>query len=222
MLNPRHTAVCAASLAAAAMAFSGCSRSAMRGSPEPVARDAASAPAATDAINTARPEFTIPAGTHLHVRLDESLGTRHDRTGERFYATLAEPVSENGRTILPAGTRFMGHLTESKPSGRLKGKAVLAVRLDGFNWRGQEFRISTSSIERETRGRKRHDFAWIGGGGGLGAVIGGIAGGGGGALIGGAAGAGAGTAGALISGRKQVHMGAETPLIFELREPVRL
>ena len=41
----------------------------------------------------------IPAGTPLHVRLDESLGTRHDRGGERFYATLGR--ADSGRWLEP-------------------------------------------------------------------------------------------------------------------------
>ena len=58
------------------------------------------------------------------------------------------------------------------------------------------------------------------GGGGLGAIIGGIAGGGKGALIGGLAGAGAGTAGAGLTGNKEIVIPAETPLTFRLERPV--
>lgn len=164
----------------------------------------------------------IPAGTDLHVRLDESLGTKTDRTGERFYATLSQPVTMNGVAVLPTGARFVGHLTESKPSGRLKGRAVLAIRLDGVEWHGRTYPVTTSSFAIATRGRKRHDIKWIGGGSGVGAVFGAIAGGGEGALIGAAAGAGAGTAGALIRPRKQVRLRAETPVIFRLRAPLQL
>ncbi len=192
--------------------------------PEPVAPPPADEYSrTTEAPRTpAWDEPVLPAGTPLRVRLDESLGTKYDRSGMRFYATLADPVTENGRVLVPAGTRFEGHLTESKPSGHLKGRAVLAVRLDSFQWRGREVPIASSSIMRETHGRKRHDLKWIGGGGGLGALIGGIAGGGEGALIGVAAGAGAGTAGALVTRRKQLNMPAETALVFRLRRPVQL
>ncbi len=164
----------------------------------------------------------VPAGTPLHVRLDESLGTKTDRAGERFYASLTTPVVVDGRVLIPAGTRFIGHLTQSKPSGHLKGRAVIAVRLDALEFHGRQYPIETASISEVSHGRKRHDLKWIGGGGGLGALIGGIAGGGSGALIGGAAGAGAGTAGALVTPRKQLHMAAETPLTFRLRRGVQL
>ena len=140
--------------------------------------------------------------------------------GERFYASLADPVVMNGHTLLPVGTRFSGLITESKQSGHVKGRAVLAVRLDSFEWHGREYPIDTSSIESVSH--KKKGLRWIAGGGGFGLVIGGIAGGGAGALIGGAAGAGAGTAGAFATGKREVNMGAETPLTFTLSKPVQL
>jgi hypothetical protein len=235
-----------AGLASAALLLAGCSRqaeqspSAQRPSPEPVDRSAAAPvaysqpqPALTRPVETAYypppaeapPRRTydgpiIPAGTPLHVRLDESLGTKHDSTGERFYASLADPIVMNGQTLLPVGTRFSGHITQSKQSGHVKGRAVLAVRLDSFEWQGRQYPIDTSSIERVSHRKK--GGRWIAGGGGFGALIGGIAGGGAGALIGGAAGAGAGTAGAFASGKREVNMGAETPLTFTVRTPVQL
>ncbi len=234
-------------LASAALFLAGCSRqapiqsaSAQSPSPEPVDRSATAQvapaqprPALNPTIETAyAPPQTepasrrtydgpmIPAGTPLHVRLDESLGTKHDATGERFYASLSDPIVMDGRTLLPVGTQFIGHVTESKPSGDVKGRAVLAVRLDSFEWHGRQYPIETSSFESVSH--KKKGFRWIAGGGGIGAVIGGIAGGGAGALIGGAAGAGAGTAGAFASGKRQVNLGAETPLTFTLRKPVQL
>lgn len=226
-----------------ALLIAGCSRtaanrtSAQGPSPEPVERSVANQPtapvtqpaysqplSAASAPPPAAPKAapTIPAGTALHVRLDESVGTKHERSGERFYATLSQPISLNGQMLLPSGTRFVGHLTESKSSARLKGRAVLAVRLDAIDWQGRLYGIRTTDIVYDTRGHKRHDFRWIAGAGGLGAVIGGIAGGGSGAVIGAAAGAGGGTAGALATGKKQVHLHAETPLTFRLRTPVQL
>jgi hypothetical protein len=231
-------------IAAAALLLAGCSRqaaiqsvSAQSPSPEPVDRSATAnaqpGPAPSQPVETAyypppaepgsRRTYDgpiIPTGTLLHVRLDESLGTKHDPAGERFYASLADPIVMDGHTLLPVGTRFSGHISQSKPSGHFKGRAVLAVRLDAFEWRGRQYPIATSSIERVSHRKK--GLRWIAGGGGLGALIGGIAGGGPGALIGGAAGAGAGTAGSLVSGKRQVHLLAETPLRFTLRNPVQL
>jgi hypothetical protein len=175
-----------------------------------------------EAPPTARASLWIPRGTPLRVRIDQEMDTRHNRAGDRFSATLYEPVVVDGATVLPAGTRFHGHLVEAKSSGRLKGRAVLGLTLDSFWFDGRDYRVDTSGAYRESRGHKSHDLAFIGGGGGFGAALGAIAGGGAGAAIGAVAGGGAGVAGAAISGKKQVAVAAEAPLTFTLRKPVRM
>jgi hypothetical protein len=162
----------------------------------------------------------IPSGTPLHVRVDESIGTRRNRAGDQFSATLSEPIEVDGRTMVPAGTEFAGHVTTAAASGRLKGRASIGLRLDSFRLNGREYPVQTSSVDRVSASHKKRNAILIGGGAGLGAAIGAIAGGPQGALIGAGAGAGAGTAGAAATGRRQVGIGAETALRFTLRAPV--
>jgi hypothetical protein len=162
----------------------------------------------------------IPSGTSLHVRVDESIDTRANRAGDGFTATLSAPVDVNGRTYVPAGTHFTGHVTTSAASGRMKGRARIGLTLDSFELEGREYRVRTTSIDRVSDRHKKRNSIWIGGGAGLGAVVGAIAGGPKGALIGAGAGAGAGTAGAALTGKKQVGVRAETPLRFTLQAAV--
>jgi hypothetical protein len=164
----------------------------------------------------------IPSGTPLHVRVDESIDTKRNRAGDGFTATLAEPVELGGRVMVPAGTEFRGHVTTARASGRMKGRAQLGLALDGFRLNGREYRVETTSVERVSASHKKRNSWLIGGGAGVGAAIGAIAGGGKGALIGAGAGAGAGTAGAAITGKKEVGISAETPLRFTLRQSVAL
>jgi hypothetical protein len=124
--------------------------------------------------------------------------------------------------VLPAGTHFRGHITASRPSGRLTHQGYLGLRLDSFDLGGQTYRIATTATGRATRDHKKRNLAWIGGGSAAGALIGGLAGGGKGALIGAGAGAGAGTAGAAVTGKKNVYLSAETLLRFSLKSPVRV
>jgi len=162
----------------------------------------------------------IPSGTPLHVRVDEAIDTRRNRAGDQFSATLSAPIEVDGRTMVPEGTEFSGHVTTAAASGRLKGRAFIGLRLDSFRLNGREYPVQTSSVERVSASHKKRNALLIGGGAGLGAAIGALAGGGKGALIGAGAGAGAGTAGAAATGRRQVGIGAETPLRFTLRSSV--
>ena len=168
------------------------------------------------------PEVTVPAGTTLHVRLDQTLDTQRSRTGEAFTATLAEPIVVGDQMVVPKGTEFRGHVTASGASGRLKGRAVLGVTLDSFDLKGKSYRIETSADNRASAGHKKRNGLLIGGGAGLGTALGAIAGGGKGALIGAGAGAAAGTAGAAATGKENTGFPAETLLTFSLRAPVRI
>jgi hypothetical protein len=193
-------------------------------SPGPIVASAAVVEAASPF--TPEPPARVPAvissGTSLHVRVDNTIDTRRNRVGDRFQATLVRPVMVNGRTILPSGTPFHGHVTTAAASGRLKGRAVLGLTLDGFRLRGREYRIDTTHVSRVSNAHKRRNTVLMGGGAALGAAVGAIAGGGKGAAIGGVAGAGAGTAGAAATGKKEVAIAAETPMVFIVRGAVRL
>jgi len=181
--------------------------------PSPVAPRYERAPANT---------ISVPAGTLLDVRLEETLDTKRNRPGDAFTATLTRPIVLDGRTVIPRGTPFTGHLTESKASGRFKGRALMSLSLDSFELNGRRHEIRTTHVGRESGGHKKRNWFLIGGGSGVGSAIGAIAGGPAGALIGAGAGAGAGTAGAAITGKKNVRLPVETQLAFSLRAPVTL
>ena len=191
----------------------------------PPAQAAPPAPAAPPAIETPTPpepaSFVIPSGTPLVVRIDQELDTKHNRAGDRFPATLRNPVIRHGEVMIPAGTRFYGHVTESRPSGRFKGRAHIGLELDSFELNGATYHVNTANDERVSKGHKKRNFGWIGGGAGLGATLGAVAGGGAGALIGAGAGAAAGTTTALFTGKKQVAVRPETIMTFRTRGPIR-
>jgi hypothetical protein len=132
------------------------------------------------------------------------------------------PVVVSGVTIMPRQTLCFGHLVESKPSGPLRGHAVISLRLDAFDLHGRHYEIRTSFAGRQSGGHKKRNWILIGGGSGLGSALGAIAGGPVGVLIGAGAGGVAGTAGAAITGRKNVRLPVETALAFKLRTAVHV
>jgi outer membrane lipoprotein SlyB len=80
--------------------------------------------------------------------------------------------------------------------------------------------IETEVVYREGSSPTTESAAKIGGGGLVGAIIGGIVGGGKGAAIGGTVGAGAGTAAVLTGGRNPATLPSGTPITVRLQEPV--
>lgn len=158
----------------------------------------------------------IPAGTHIAVTTTSELGSKISTPGDRFTATVAEPVVVGGVTVIRAGASASGTVVDAKPLGKFKGGATLSVRLDTVRARGTTYQIASSTIDRAEKGKGKRSAGFIAGGGGAGALIGGLAGGGKGALIGGLVGAGAGTAGAAFTGNKNIVIPAETTLTFRL------
>jgi hypothetical protein len=94
--------------------------------------------------------------------------------------------------------------------------------LDSFRLHGMTYSIATGADARTSNFHRKRNAVAIGGGSGAGGAIGAIAGGRVGALIGAGAGAAAGTTGAFITGRKNVRLPVETPLVFSLRNAVTL
>jgi hypothetical protein len=156
------------------------------------------------------------------VRLADTLDSKHVRVGDRFSVTLDAPIIVRDRVVVPKRTVFEGHVTEVKTSGRLRGRSVLGLTLDSFRLHGTTYRVQTSHDVRTSRGHKKRNLVFIGGGSGFGAALGAIAGGGLGAVIGAGAGAAAGTTGALVTGKRTVKLPLETPLMFSLRSNVEV
>jgi hypothetical protein len=166
--------------------------------------------------------YTIPTGAFIRVRIDQTIDTKRNRSGDPFTATLYGPVRIDGKDAIPSGTRFTGHVTDASHSGRFKGRAAIGLTLDSFRLDGEEHRIDTGVDRRMSGGHKRRNFSFIGGGAASGAGIGALAGGGVGAAIGAGVGAGAGATTAFFTGKKNVKIPAETILAFRLRKPVAI
>src|SRR6516162_3110619 len=165
-------------------------------------------------------EITIPEGSPFEVTLDETLASNRNHAGDSFAASLAQPVVENGKTVIPAGAHVAGRVVDAKDSGRLHVPARLSVALSSVEVDGKSYDIDTNTIRRTGQNHNKRNLAFIGGGAAGGALIGGLAGGGGGALIGSAIGAGAGTAGAAATGKKEISLPAETRMTFYLLRSV--
>jgi len=181
----------------------------------------APAPAATPTPAPA-PPVVVPAGTTLTVRLGQEIGSKISSAGDTFKATLADDVEVDGKTVIPAGTSAKGTVVDAKPLGKIKGGALLEVRLSQITIDGIDHSIDTTAVERTEKGKGKRTAEIAGGGAALGGIIGGIAGGGKGAAIGLLAGGGAGGAGAAYTGNKEIVLPAEAALSFKLKAPLEV
>jgi hypothetical protein len=184
--------------------------------------------AGTDAVNAPPPprEVTIPAGTPLPVVLDTTVGSDISRIEEPVRAHVVQPIAVRGESVLPAGAVVSGVVIEATRSGRVKGRAHLAVQFDSLavesNQDHERYRIHTGAVRRVAEATRKKDALEIGGPALGGAIIGAIAGGGKGALIGTAVGGGAGTAVAVSTRGKEVRLMKGAALTLRLSEPVTI
>ncbi len=175
---------------------------------------------AARATAAAPASYTIPAGTHISITTGEELSSKTSQAGQSFSATVARPIVVGGRTLVRSGSSAHGTVVAAKSQGRFKGSGELDLRLDTISADGRTYDVETSSIERVEKGKGKRTTGFALGGGGGGALIGGLAGGGKGALLGGLLGAGGGTAVNAFTGNKQVVVPAETTLTFRLERSV--
>jgi len=164
---------------------------------------------------------TLPAGTIITVRVNNAISSKTANRGDRFTATVANPVQVNGQTVIPAGSTAEGVVADARSRGRFKGSSLLRLTLQSVTVSGTNYPVQ-ASISRSMKGKGKRSAVAIGGGAGAGALIGGLIGGGKGAAIGALSGAGAGTAGAAFTGNKDIVIPAEAALAFELRQPTTL
>ncbi len=163
---------------------------------------------------------TLPEGTVLNVRLNETISTKNNNPGDRFSGTVEEPVEVGGKVVVPKGSTVTGTVTDVKALGKIKGAARLRIALDSLTIKNAKYDIQTTSVARAQKGKGKRTAEFGGGGAAAGAVIGALAGGGKGAAIGALVGGGAGLAGGAFTGNKDIVLPAETLLSFKLLKPV--
>ena len=174
--------------------------------------------------------YTVAADQIIRVRIDTELSSSTARVGDRFSATVTEPVyGGSGVTVVPTGSKVWGRVTSVRRSGRRTpgNIAVSFNQIELPNGARSAINGSLSSLQADNvnadnegtvtgRGNRNRDAVFIGGGAATGALIGAIAGGGKGAAIGAILGGGLGT-GARVYEKEQeaqVKSGTEFGVIL--------
>jgi hypothetical protein len=164
----------------------------------------------------------LPAGTTLPIVLDSYIASDTSRIEDTVRAKTSRAIRVGGDVAIPAGSTLVGHVTSVQRSGRVKGRARIAVRFDRLivAGTGERVTISTSALARQAPATKARDARTIGIPAAGGAVVGALVGGKKGAAIGAAAGGGGGTAVVLSTRGREVRLGRGAVASVRLLRPV--
>ena len=184
--------------------------------------DTQAASQTTAANRTAAPTGTIPAGTDIVVRAIDNVDSQEARVGQTFHASLDQPVTLNGQTVIPQGADVTTVLTDAQESGKFQGKTILTLDIQSIHANGRDYRVQTTGIAQASGSRGSRTAKVVGGTAALGAIIGAIAGGGKGAAIGAGAGAATGAGIEAVTSGQRVQIPSETRLTFTLKNDLQL
>ena len=165
----------------------------------------------------------VPIGINLKIRMNETLSSNEARAGDKFTATVIDPVRFNEAIA-------RGHIRSILKSGKVQGRTTMNLAFDSIELPDGKHGVlhgyitkvygSNSSadneggVQSESRGKQTLKRSGIGAT--AGAIIGGIAGGGKGAAIGLILG-GAGGAGSLaINGSKELKLESGTEMLVHV------
>jgi hypothetical protein len=181
----------------------------------------------------------IPQGAHCLLRMVNSISTRTATEGDYVYLRTATPITSKGEIVVPEGSYVQAVVTRSQRSGRVKGRAELAIRIETLTLpSGKVVKVTPhlSSVDSDGTdqkvdkegavqqgGTKAADAGRIATTGGLGAAIGGMADQSWtGAGIGAGAGSAVGLATVLLGRGKEVELkqGATVDVTFERAVPI--
>ncbi len=188
------------------------------------------------ALAAAQNVAPVPAGTALMVKLDTTLATFSNKPGDPFQGKVTEPVSVNGRVIIPAGSTVEGRVTKVSEPRRISGKPTIGILPEALVLpTGERLFLdatlvdtnigSGTDVDREGQfkgsGHDRKDQLETGGGAAGGMLIGGLVGGPVGVVVGGMVGAGS-TGAHWLSKHRSAVLPAGTQLTLELKRPLAM
>lgn len=189
--------------------------------PAPPQAPTASAPPSSE-TRFERAQVTIPAGERVTVRMIDSIDSDRNEVGQVFRASLASPLVSHGRVVVPTGANVTVLLARESDAGRVKGRSSLEVHLSELEYRGRNYRLSSTLYEEQGKARGKQTAQRTGIGAAAGAIIGAIAGGGKGAAIGSAVGGGGAVGYQLFTRGQKVKIPSEAMIAFRLTAPLTI
>jgi len=169
------------------------------------------------------PVVLVPVGTNLKVRLNDTLSSKESRVGDKFTATVIDPVRFNEATA-------RGHIRSIIKSGKVQGRTTMNLAFDSITLTDERHGIlhgyvtkvygndartdEEGGVQSKSRGNQTLKRSGIGAT--AGAIIGGIAGGGKGAAIGLILGGAGGAGSVAMQGHKELRIESGTEMLVHV------
>ncbi len=184
----------------------------------------------------AQNNISLPAGTSMNVKLENTLATFSSKSGDPFSARVTEAVMLDGKPVIPIGATVQGRITKSSEPRRIAGKPTITIFPENVILpNGEHYMLNAVLVDTSVRngtdvndegefkgkGHDGKDMTEIGMGTGGGMLVGGLIGGGKGVLIGGAVGATA-TVAHWLGKKNSTMLPAGTELVMELSRPLAM
>ncbi|MDE3197851.1 MAG: hypothetical protein KGN84_15995 [Acidobacteriota bacterium] len=189
--------------------------------PLPPSSNPASGPYAPAPLQRIPAHLAVKPGTYVSIRMGQALSSDHNRQGDTFVATLADPLVVDGIVVAQRGQTVYGRVTEAQKAGRIEGTSRLGVELTGLTLvDGQQVSVQSQMLNGKGDTSVGRDTAAVAGTTAIGAAIGAGADWGRGAAIGAGAGALAGLIGVLVTRGHQTVIYPESVLTFRIASPI--
>ena len=88
----------------------------------------------------------LPAGTLLTVRLENTLTSANPLAGKTFLAVFEEPVTIDGRTVIPRDAEVKGRVESARVSNAKRRTGYLRLTLDSIRIGDKQIALPTSSL----------------------------------------------------------------------------
>src|ERR1700716_3853974 len=184
----------------------------------------------------AQSNMSLPAGTAMIVKLETTLATFSNKSGDPFQGRITQPVMLNGKTVIPVGATVLGHVTKVSEPRRIAGKPTIGVFPETVVLpNGERYTMNATMVDTNAgrgsdanregqfkgEGRDSRDNMEVVFGTGGGMLVGGLIGGARGVLVGGLTGA-TGTESHWLGKERAATLAAGTELTLELDRPLMM
>jgi len=184
----------------------------------------------------AQTNMSLPAGTALKVKLENTLTTFSSKEGDPFSGRVTEAVMLDGKTVIPIGSSVKGRVTKVNEPRRIAGQPTIGIFPETVVLpNGERYMLNATLVDTSLRsgtdvntegqfkgaGHDVKDLTEIGMGTGGGMLVGGLIGGGKGLLIGGVIGATA-TVTHWLGKHRSATLPSGTELVMELSRPMAM